>query len=33
MKAYLESNQESSQPPEEHERPLKAKVSDVYYGK
>ena len=33
MKAYLESNQRPSQPPEERERPLKAKVPDVYYGK
>ena len=33
MKAYLESNQGPNQPPEERERPLKAKVPDVYYGK
>ena len=33
MKAYLESNQGPSQPPEEDKRPLKAKVPDVYYGK
>ena len=33
MKAYLESNQGPSQPPEECKRPLKAKVPDVYYGK
>ena len=33
MKAYLEFNQGPSQPPEERERPLKAKVPDVYYGK
>ena len=33
MKAYLESNQGPSQPPEERKRPLKAKVPDVYYGK
>ena len=33
MKAYLESNQGPSQLPEERERPLKAKVPDVYYGK
>ena len=33
MKAYLKSNQGPSQPPEERKQPLKAKVSDVYYGK
>ena len=33
MKAYLEFNQGPSQPPEERERPFKAKVPDVYYGK
>ena len=33
MKAYLESNQGPSQPPEERKRPFKAKVPDVYYGK
>ena len=33
IKAYLESNQGPSQPLEERERPLKAKVPDVYYGK
>ena len=33
MKAYLESNQGPSQPPEERKRLLKAKVPDVYYGK
>ena len=33
IKAYLESNQGPSQPPEVCKRPLKAKVPDVYYGK
>ena len=33
MKAYLESNQGPKQPLEEREQLLKAKVSDVYYGK
>ena len=33
MKAYLESNQRSSQPLKERKRPLKAKVPDIYYGK
>ena len=33
MKAYLESNQGPRPPPEECERPLKAKVPEVYYGK
>ena len=33
MKTYLESNQRPSQPLEERERPLKAKVPDVYYDK
>ena len=33
MKAYLESNQGPKPPPAERERPLKAKVPEVYYGK
>ena len=33
MKAYLESNQESSQLPEERKRLFKTKVPDLYYGK
>ena len=33
MKAYLESNQGPSQPPEECKQPFKAKLSDVYYSK
>ena len=33
MRAYLESNQGPSQPLEEREQPLKAKIPDVYYGK
>ena len=33
MKVYLEFNQGPSQPLEEFEKPLKAKVLDVYYGK
>ena len=33
MKAYLELNQGPRQPLAERERPLKAKLSEVYYGK
>ena len=33
MKAYLESNQGSRQPPVEREQTLKAKVLELYYGK
>ena len=33
MKVYLESNQGPRQPLMEHERPLKAKVLELYYGK
>ena len=33
MKAYLESNQRSRQPPTERKQPLKAKIPELYYGK
>ena len=33
IKAYMESNQELSQPPTQRKQLFKAKVLDVYYGK